>query len=179
LYFTNESSKLSHQSNPFRLNVGFLTNVSLGESRDFQFEITAYHFDPDLDLRDLNGSARFTRTANGILVQAKFTADYPADCVRCLTEFKFPLRATFTELFAFSRDSMTESELLFPENGYINLAPLVREYMILAKPISPICKVECKGLCPICGENLNESQCNHGDDSIDSRFDILKKLIDK
>lgn len=170
---------MSHKNNPFRLNVGYLTNVPLGESRDFEFEISTIHLDPDLDLKNVTGFARFTRTHNGILVQTKLSADHPADCVRCLTTFDLHLQTTFTELFAFTRDSMTESELLFPEDGHINLAPLVREYMILAKPISPVCKPECKGLCPICGENLNESQCNHGNDAIDFCFDTLKKLIDK
>ena len=74
---------------------------------------------------------------------------------------------------------MTESELRFPEDGHINLGPLVREYMLLAKPINPVCKPECKGLCPICGENLNESNCNHSDDSIDSRFETLRELVDR
>jgi uncharacterized protein len=82
----------------------------------------------------------------------------------------------FTELYAFSRNSVTDSGLLFPEDGHIDLAPLVREYALLAVPITPLCRPDCKGLCPVCGENQNETTCNHSEDEINPDFEILKSL---
>jgi uncharacterized protein len=147
--------------NIFRLNVGFFLGQGVGYSRDFLFESQEVHFDPEFLLQDLHGTARITRTAQGLLVQVDLHAITPSECVRCLSDISQPLSTDFTELYAFNRQSVTESGLLLPESGYINLVPLVREYMFLAIPISSLCSPDCKGLCPICGENLNEVTCAH------------------
>jgi len=165
--------------NPFRLNVGFLINQPVGSSRDFVFEIPNLHLEQDFDLNGLSGMARFTRTAQGILAQVRLRATLRTECVRCLTYFQQPLNTEFTELYAFSRKSVTESELLLPEDANINLKPLVRDYLLLDIPIKPLCSVDCKGLCPVCGENLNENLCNHEPENIDPRLSILKSLLDK
>jgi uncharacterized protein len=168
-----------NSKNQLRLNVGFLINAPVGDSRDFQFDIPHIHFEPDLDLNNLSGTAKITRTAQGLLVQTKMRATLPAECVRCLQDFIQQLNAQFTELYAFSRNSVTESGLLLPDDAHIDLSPLVREYMLLEIPISPTCSPDCQGLCPVCGANLNETPHNHDDESIDSRMSVLKSLLDK
>ncbi len=142
--------------NPLLLNVGFIIHETIGYSRDFPFDFESISVPPDIKLSNLSGLARVTRTAQGLLVQVKMRAYLPAQCVRCLTDFLQPLEIDFTDLYAFTRDSVTESGLLMPENGKIDLAPIVRDEMLLAFPISPLCRPDCKGLCPVCGENLNE-----------------------
>lgn len=84
-----------------------------------------------------------------------------SECVRCLVEFKQPLDVDFSELYAFTPRSVTESGLILPEDAHIDLEPLVREYMLIEIPISPLCREDCKGLCSICGEDLNEVTCEH------------------
>lgn len=165
--------------NPFRLNVGFLINQHVGYSRDFPIEVPYYHIPPDLDLIEISGSAKITRTAQGLLASVKLHASMPADCVRCLENFSQTLDIEFTELYAFSKKSGPEVEFVLPEDGRINLAPLVREYMLLDVPIKTLCKPDCKGLCPICGENQNERTCTHDDEAIDPRLSTLKSLIDE
>lgn len=169
---------VTKSNNFFRLNVGFIAHASVGYSREFSFEYATVHLVPDLDLRDLFGSVRVTRTAHGLLVQVDMSAFVEEECVRCLTAFSQPLQIDFTELYAFSPNSVTDSELLLPENGIIDLAPLVREEMLLAVPISPLCSPDCKGICPVCGENLNETARNHEDEEIDPRMSALKALLD-
>lgn len=170
---------MSPSNNPLRLNVGFLLNAPVGDSRVFPFDIPHIHIAPDLDLNELQGTARITRTAQGLLVQVKLHATLPAECVRCLTGFLQQLNTDFTELYAFSRNSVTESELVLPEDAHIDLTPLVREYMLLEVPISPLCSPDCKGLCPVCGGNLNENDHDHAPDEVDPRLSILKSLLDK
>ncbi|MBN1535886.1 MAG: DUF177 domain-containing protein [Anaerolineales bacterium] len=170
---------MPHSSNPLRLNVGFIVNLSVGDSREFIFDVPALHLDSDFTFMDLSGVARITRTAQGLLVQVKLSALAECDCVRCLTPFSQSLKTEFTELYAFSRDSMTDSGLILPEDAHIDFAPIIREYMLLEVPMSPLCRPDCKGLCPICGENLNETKCNHEEDTIDPRLAILKSLLDK
>lgn len=170
---------MSNSRNLLRLNVGFIIHESIGYSRDFTFEIPALQLSPDLDLRELSGVARVTRTAQGLLVQVRLRANVTTGCVRCLTDFSQPLETDFTELYAFSRNSLTESGLMVPEAGIIDLAPLVRDEMLVSIPMSPLCSPVCKGLCPICGENLNETICHHEDQANDPRLDILKTLLEE
>jgi uncharacterized protein len=169
----------SNSRNYLRLNVGFIIHQTVGYNRDFPIEIPRVHLPPDLDIIDLSGVARVTRTAQGLLVQARMSAKTVCECVRCLENFQQPLDIDFTELYAFTPNSMTESGLLLPETGQIDLAPLVREEMLLAIPINPLCSEDCKGLCPVCGENLNETTCNHEDETIDPRLAVLKTLLGK
>lgn len=170
---------MSNSRNQLRLNVGFLLNAPVGESRIFDFDIPNIHLEPDLDLDRLTGSARVTRTAQGLLVQVKMDASLPAECVRCLNLFSQQISNEFTELYAFTRNSITDSGLLVPDDAHIDLAPLVREYMFLAIPISPLCSQDCKGLCPVCGSNLNETACDHESETVDPRLSILKSLLEK
>jgi uncharacterized protein len=162
----------------FRLNVGFIAHQTVGYSREFPFDVPSVRLPPDLDLSDLTGKARITRTAQGLLLQVKMQATAETECVRCLGSAIQPLEIDFTELYAFTSNSVTESGLIFPENGKIDIGPILREEMLLAIPISPLCRPDCKGLCPICGENLNQSVCNHEDETIDPRLSSLRSLLD-
>ncbi|OGO25577.1 MAG: hypothetical protein A2W33_05475 [Chloroflexi bacterium RBG_16_52_11] len=168
-----------HPNNNLRLNVGFFIGQNVGYSRDFLFESAHLTFDPDLYLSDFGGAARITRTAQGLLIQGKMNATILSECVRCLTNIELPLKIDFTELYAFSSQSVTDSGLLLPEDAHINLAPLVREYMLLEVPISPVCRADCRGLCPICGENLNDTTCEHNDQAVESRLSMLKTLLEQ
>ncbi len=146
---------------PLRINVGFLINQPIGTSRDFVFEYPSIHLHPDLDLNNFAGLAKISRTPQGLLVQGKFKATTETECVRCLIGFDQPLEVDFNELYAFTTRSMSESGLILPEDGHIDLEPLMRDYLLIEIPIRPLCKEDCKGLCVICGENLNEAICEH------------------
>ena len=170
---------MSDPHSPLRLNVGFVVAQSAGFSRDFPFELPQINIPPDLQINGVNGSIRATRTPQGILLQVVLQAQTLLECVRCLTVFQQSLNVAFTELYAFSQRYITDSGLLMPETGIIDLAPVLREYVLLEIPIRPLCKVDCKGLCPICGNNLNESTCNHEDEIGDPRLASLKTLLDR
>jgi uncharacterized protein len=152
---------VSESNNPFLINVGFIIHQTVGYIRDFPFEFESVSLAADISLTQLNGTVQVTRTAQGLLVQVKMEANILAECGRCLIEFPQHLETNFTELYAFSANSMTESGLILPENGKINLTPILRDEMLLAMPINPVCKPDCRGLCPECGENLNEVVCEH------------------
>lgn len=165
--------------NPLRLNVGFIAHQPVGYSREFSFEYPYLFLRPDLELFSFSGKAVISRTPQGLLTRVHLQGATPAECVRCLWTFDQPLQVYFTELYAFTPRSISESDLLLPESGVIDLAPLAREYLILEIPISPLCTSECRGLCLICGDNLNESTCHHEVDSLDPRMAALKALLDE
>jgi uncharacterized protein len=179
LYFTGVST-VNNNNNTLRLNIGFILPLSVGSSREFLFEEERLLIAPDLVLKDLTGTARVTRTPQGLLVQVKMRANTPAECVRCLNEFEQPLAIDFTELYNFATRSVSEGDLIVPENGYIDLSPLVREYMLLEVPISPVCRPDCRGFCQVCGEDLNENPDHaHGEEDIDPRLARLKDLMEE
>ncbi len=163
---------------PFRLNVGFIAHEQVGYSREFIFDVPSITLE-DLPLHNLRGTVTVTRTHQGLLVEANLKATTPTECVRCLEQFEQKLEAVFTELYAFTERQMGESGLLYPESGQIDIGPLVREYMWLSFPIKPLCSEDCKGLCPVCGANLNYEDCGHRVEHIDPRLEVLKTLLEK
>ncbi len=152
---------MSLPRNPLRFNVGFLLNTPIGTNRDIHFEYPEILLKPDFRLSDFSGVTKAGRTPQGILIHGEFQGTAPAECVRCLTEFTQQIHSTFNELYAFDQDSITDSGLLLPEDGNVDLEPLVREYLLIEWPISPVCKDNCRGLCPQCGQNLNELPKDH------------------
>lgn len=168
---------MTNSRRPLRLNVGLLITAPIGTSRDFTFDYDKMRLEDDLTVTDFRGSARFSRTPQGLLLQGDFEARLDLECVRCLEAYRQPVHWEFTDLYAFDNRSLSESNLLVPEDGQIDLAPLLREYVLLEVPIQPICKPDCKGLCPECGENRNKVDCGHTGPGSESPFASLKELL--
>ena len=162
---------------PFRFNVGFIIHEEVGYNHDFPFEFDSITLGDDLELRVFEGVVNVGKTPQGLIVQADFSAETTLTCARCLADFESELDWSFTELYAFDKRSETDSGLLLPEDAHLDLAVLLREYALLEIPISPLCKPDCKGLCPECGENLNERDCGHRPPESDSPFAKLKDLL--
>lgn len=162
---------------PLRLNVGFIIGSDVGFSNEFPFDYETLRVSDDLELRDFHGSAVIGRTPQGLLLTGQFQATFKVECVRCLNEFDQTVHWEMTELFAFNKKSTTDSNLLLPDDGQIELAPLIRDYALTEIPISPICKPDCKGLCPTCGQDLNKKDCGHRTDTSGSPFAALKDIF--
>jgi uncharacterized protein len=169
---------VSKNSTLLRLNVGFIVNQSIGYSRKFPFEIPRYAFPNDLQVQNLSGVAIISRTTEGLLVQVKGQAWTDMECVLCLDGFTQQLQFDFVEMYTFPSHADEDTELILPDDLHIDLLPLLREYLNLDIPINPICSPDCKGLCPICGEKLADSNCSHEEEDVDPRFDVLKSLLD-
>jgi len=152
---------VSNQRYPLKINVGFLHNLPVGSNRDIHFYHPELHLPPDLDVTDFKGKIHISRTPQGLLFEGNFTASTQAECVRCLETFNQPLEVVFYEVYSYTSHSFTDSNLYVPEDGNIDLSPIIREYMLLETPIKPLCKPDCLGLCIICGENLNAIACEH------------------
>ena len=169
---------MANPRKPLRLNVGFLVSGPIGTSREFEFDIERFRVSEDLDLDNFSGLAKISRTPQGLLVEGEFSASIDLECVRCLIGFSQPIHFNFTELYAFNSKSVTESGLMVPEDAQIDLQPLVRDYALLEVPISPIHAPDCRGLCPVCGQDLNLRDCGHRPEADGSAFDALRNLLD-
>jgi uncharacterized protein len=146
---------------PLRVNVGFLLNQTIGTYRDIHFELPDYQFSQDFSVAKLEGVTRIMRVTQGLLVDGSFQTHIQLECVRCLTDYTHTLQCEFQELYAFRNQPATESGLIVPDNANIDFAPVIHEYLVLEIPIKPLCRPDCRGLCVVCGENLNTSDCGH------------------
>lgn len=161
------TGKQSH--NLLRINVGFLLNQPVGTYRDIHFEPETFILSPGFVVTEFKGLVRVSRTRTGILAQVDIQCEIPMDCVRCLETYSQLLKTSFSELFAFKKEDVTDSDLILPEDAFINIAPLGYEYLLLETPILAVCSPDCKGLCPVCGTNFNNNICQHVDMAISSR----------
>lgn len=164
---------------PLRLNVGFLLHEQIGNSRTFDFDHSAVHLGEDLTLSDLRGALRLTRTAQGLYGEGQLEGVTVLECVRCLSEFDQALHIQIADLFSYPPAEASDPLLSIPETGLLDLAPLLREYMLLEVPLRPMCRADCLGLCPECGNNRNESPCSHPDVNIDPRLAGLQALLNE
>lgn len=113
-------------------------------------------------------------TIDGAL--AGFDARAPAHfvCVRCLVEWDGELVASGTQHFS----RVPDEDGYAIEDRQIDLTGPATDELALSMPHAPLCRVDCQGLCPICGTDLNEDPCDgHGEES-DSPFAVLKDLFD-
>ncbi len=147
--------------NPFYINIGFLINQPIGYSRVLPFELDEIDMGDGLSLRAVNGSIDLIRTHDGIRAQAVFNAEVERECSRCLETFQEKIHSEFEEFFTFPYVEPSEDEIKVPEDGNINFEPILHDYMLMEMPINPVCQPECKGLCDICGQNLNQAVCEH------------------
>ena len=146
---------------PFRINIVFLINQPVGTLREIPFEYESYIIEKEFPFKDLHGVISLARTHNGIRSLVDFYANTKVECGRCLEPFKQDLHTEFEEIFTFENRPLSEDEEIIPEDGNIDFEPLTREYLMLGIPYNPVCRPDCKGLCIICGQNLNEKDCGH------------------
>jgi uncharacterized protein len=124
--------------------------------------------------------------AGQILVRGRVHTRVEGECRRCLTGVAIPVTFEPTLVFM-SRESDLggdDEELeeddglrLYDDNALeIDLGEVVREELILAVPAWPLCRPDCRGLCPVCGVDLNETTCTCTREEVDSRWAALRAL---
>jgi len=144
-----------------RINIGFLINQPVGYPNEIYFDFEALPIGEGMVFIHPRGVIRLARTQNGLRSLIDFSASLQVECGRCLETFQLPLSTHFEEIFTFQNRPLSEDEQVIPEDGNIDFEPLIRDYLLLEVPINPICRPDCRGLCSICGENLNQKNCVH------------------
>ncbi|MFQ5750583.1 MAG: DUF177 domain-containing protein [bacterium] len=145
-------------------------DLNLEECKIFKNDIT---IKCELEKRDKN-----------IFVKTQVQAPVNYSCDKCLVEFTDNLGDNFRFLYTsdkqyieYAKEDEESVQLIKPHTREIDLTAGVREALVLAIPMRVVCSENCKGLCPDCGVNLNEEACHCTHESIDPRWEGLKKLI--
>lgn len=157
---------MEKQKHTIRINIGYFLNQANGYFRDFHVEFPEIFIEPDLNVLELKCDYRFTRNHEGLLLQADLSGKIEAQCTRCLDVMLVPVNTHFEELYMFAQRSQEEYDLVVPEDGYIDLAEPFRDYLLLEIPMNHVCSPDCKGVCIVCGQNLNKGTCEHTDNQI-------------
>lgn len=169
------------KNDPLRLDISYLVKGSPGTYKEFEFNFPQLNFSPELTLVDILGKIIISVTEDGVVADGKLAALTQLSCSRCLKSYWQPLEINFTEMFSAhpAGDSGNDlGEQPLPADGAIDLTPIIRDYATLEIPIRQLCSEDCKGLCPVCGENLNQEDCGHRQESFDPRMAELQKLLE-
>ena len=124
-----------------------------------------------------------THTNPGAYLEGDATATIAEQCSRCLRPIETPVETHFAEQYYSTIDVVSGDQMEVPPSDakrigsdfWIDLTPLLREELILATPLAPLCRPDCKGLCLVCGRDLNEEPHEH-DAPVDERWSTLAKL---
>jgi uncharacterized protein len=125
-----------------------------------------------------------TGSLGEIRVKGHISVSMEADCDRCLEPATCPIDADF-ELYyrpvaeGYGEEvaiDKSESEMGFYEGSGVELKDVLREYVLLALPMQRVCNDNCKGICPVCGQNRNQKDCACQAEAVDDRWAALKHL---
>ncbi|MFN8378327.1 MAG: DUF177 domain-containing protein [Anaerolineae bacterium] len=158
-----------------KLNVGFILAHGPGYTHETEFDVPPVKVADDVDLTYLRGALRLSRAKEGVLVQGELTLGVEDECYRCLEPVQREIVIDLEELFAYPPSAI--SEFSVGEDAQLDLAPLLRDEVLIADTQGVLCRPDCKGLCPACGANLNEGphQCA---EAIDPRLAKLRELLE-
>lgn len=140
-------------------------------------------------VRPLVGTITLLPQADGCLVRGNLKGEVALPCNRCAEDAPVVIDSSFDsfEPFPIAPEDQTKDEPFDSEADElivslvdgapeINLAGLLWEEFVLALPVRPLCKPDCKGLCPDCGKNLNEGPCSCVREEGDPRLAALRGL---
>lgn len=122
---------------------------------------------------------QLTSTPSAIVVRGEARAVLLPACGRCLESFARPVRAEIEETYypAGQEDAQPEPEWQPFSGDSIDITADVVKSLLVALPMRLVCSEDCRGLCPVCGTNLNKQQCRCAVEDIDPRLVALKKLL--
>ena len=174
--------------NVFEINEKGVTLAFKGEEpfiRDIATRLTAD--DPDAaraaKAARIVGNMFLTREGKTVYIEGSATADFTPPCARCLQPVPTHLAPSFMLTLFPDRDEeadiqLTEDEL--DENTYrgeeIDVGEVLNEQILLERPYVILCSEDCKGLCPSCGANRNENECDCAAQPASLAFQSLKDV---
>lgn len=165
-------------------NVSGLIHEGIGATRQHQVDGTI--FTDDRGPEQVAGNVEFLRTRAGILVRAHLSLVEPETCSRCLKPLQETINIDFEEEFQTTVDLQSgdpldegadEDAFVIDENHLLDLTEAVRQYREASAEMQPLCRPDCKGLCPKCGQDLNLGQCSCNTGPVDDRWAALSGLL--
>ena len=145
--------------------IGGRKNVSLElEFPDLEF------VDRDIKIKDsVQLDLEIYNTRDSFVVKGTLEAELILSCSRCLQKYSSEIKLDISE-------DVLKSEMEDEEELYLD--DIVKDNIILSLPMKPLCSEDCKGICPNCGQDLNEGECDCEVENLDPRLAKLKDFYD-
>ncbi|HEX3823227.1 MAG TPA: YceD family protein [Mycobacteriales bacterium] len=121
---------------------------------------------------------RLESVVEGVLVSLEVHAPLAAECGRCLDPVSTVLDVPVAELFVYEPEA-DDDEVPVVDGDFVDLEPLLRDAIVLALPLNPVCDGDCPGLCVTCGARLADVEPDHRHDELDPRWAALAGLEQK
>lgn len=165
-----------------------IANLNSGDIKPFSFFVPqkAWHL-PEEQVQvvaPLEIDGTLAHAGDFYVLKAQVSTRLKLECTRCLANFEEDFLLNIEEELrrVSSEDRLDELE---PEDSLystftgqqIDLREIVMEHMVIGLPIKRLCREDCKGLCPTCGEDKNVTHCQCEEESIDPRLQALKQLL--
>jgi len=135
----------------------------------------------------VTGEVTLLRTERGVLASGQVHAVVTSACRRCLEPVQQEVTFAFEEEFVPSIDIITGArlpladedspELVIDEHHILDITEVVRQFVVMEAPATALCRPDCQGLCPHCGQNLNLGPCACAEEPADPRLAVLKQLL--
>lgn len=172
-------SILVPRTSPLHVDVSELLRHP-GSTRDLRFHgsidglsVPMSHVESE---RGLDFDLRLEALVDGIGVSGTVAGEVQMQCSRCLIAITKPMSVEIDELFL-AQGEVTEGEQAYEiQREMIDLEPAVRDAVILALPLNPLCGPDCLGLCATCGADRNETECGHEHEVKEGRWSALEQL---
>ena len=172
---------------PLLWNVAGLLTDDIGADRQYPVRHASVELpDGPVLAAPLDGQVRLSRTNRGVLADALLRTVLAGECSRCLKALSLPLELRILEEYLPSLDLtsgqpvVTTDEpdaLRLTDHHELDLEADVRDFIILAEPIAPLCRPDCPGLCIVCGEPLETGDHAHPDEDVDPRLAALRAFL--
>ena len=133
---------------------------------------------------DLELDLRLESVMDGVLVTGTVTAPVSGECGRCLEPVSDTLTVSMQQLYVYPEasagsDQDDEDEVAQLEEDLLDLSPTLRDAVVLALPLTPLCRPDCGGLCATCGERLDDLPADHSHETTDARWGSLAGLLQR
>ena len=185
---SRQTRKSQSAAEALTFNVSGLLGQPVGSVR--RLEVSSPPLDLGAELRQNRGVAgklRLTRTNRGLLVQANLSTSIEQECSRCLRAIDYPVELEIEEealpiidvASGLALDTLAEPDVLrLTDHHELELEQEVREAILLAEPIAPLCREDCPGLCVVCGQELGSGPHDHPEPDVDPRLEALLQFQD-
>ena len=114
-----------------------------------------------------------------VVCNTTISGDFLVNCSRCAKEYTLNFKCT-TQKPVLCNDGVLDQDAIYLNSAYcFNVCEEAYAQLHFEFPMAPLCSNDCKGLCPVCGCDLNVQQCSCDIRTVDPRLAVLKNLFDK
>ncbi len=170
---------------PNTLSLEAVSDEPLPFAFELFFSTAELDREPLLEISPVRLEGEISRIEKGFSLDASIAYTGQLECSRCLVSYPFQAREDFSLILTKRPAAAAGGEIslegedfdaYFYDDPVISVAPIAEERIQMAVPMKPLCREDCRGLCPRCGEDWNVADCGCAAGSVDPRWEVLRSL---